>query len=155
MKAIIVAALLALAAPAAAQAQTSLWTPSSVNNNFIRGVDMTSVQKDGSRRTFWAIAVYRQRHDFAGHMVDYMLMRFQIDCAADTVSTLSLRGYVQDGTSVFSSELGGDPQPIAPESMSEGEQRTVCDQPSSGLNYGSVMQFFRWARSTGIDTWNG
>jgi hypothetical protein len=157
MKAVIISALLALAAPGAALAQNTsdLWTPSSVNDQFIRGVNMNTVRKVGTTRTFWAISVYRQRHDFAGNQIDYLLMRFEIDCAADTVKTLSLRGYLQNGISVFTTELDDEAQPIAPESMSEGEQITVCDQPASGVYHGSIGSFFRWGRSTGIANWDG
>jgi hypothetical protein len=155
MKAVIAALALSVAAAGAVQAQTGQWPPSSVNDNFIRGVNLSTVRARGNVRAFDAVSVYRERRDFAGHSVDYMLMHFEIDCAANTVRTINLHGYLADGSSVFSSKLNGDPEPIVEGSMSDGEKDTVCDEPSSEVRYPSVQEFFRWGRASGIATWNG
>lgn len=155
MKVVIAALALSLVVVGGARAQTARWTPSSVNDNFIRGVDLNSIRPKGSLRAFQALSVYRGRHDFAGHQVDYMVMGFEIDCAASTVRTLNLHGYLADGSSVFASKLNGDAEPIVAESMSAGEQNTVCEGPASDIRHATVPDFVRWGRATGIADWNG
>lgn len=98
------------------------WRLTSVNESGAIGVDMATARGENIRRV-WGAALFPETN--AGG-VDYVLMRFQIDCASETMGQTSVVAYSADGVQIDRTDLPAVPKAVVPDTGESSVLDAVC-----------------------------
>lgn len=106
----------------AGSASAGDWRLTSVNESGAVGVDMATARGENIRRV-WGTALFPETN--AGG-VDYVLMRFQIDCAAETMAQTSVAAYSAAGVQIDRFDLPTAPKAVVPDTGESSILDAVC-----------------------------
>jgi hypothetical protein len=117
---VLIAALAAMATPVTATAGD--WRLLSVGKSGAIAVDMEGVRSSGSRRTGWTALIFPMEHEG----MDYILVRYEWDCAAETSKRLTWVAYKEDGMNVGRNDTPESTVVVTPDSNEVHILNAVC-----------------------------
>ena len=112
----------ALAAVTSSPVAAGDWRLLSVGQAGALAVDMDGVRASGTRRTGWTAVIFPLETEG----MDYLLVRYEWDCSAETSKRLTWVSYKEDGTNLDRNDTPLASVAIAPDSNEVHVLNAVC-----------------------------
>lgn len=111
----------------------------SVTESIVVAVDTDSLRFNGDRRTFWMTMITVEQR---AANIAYKKVRYETDCARETVTILAVAAYNSDGQSIESNFTRQSTDPVIPGTVGDDIFRAACTETWLDEPPGMSVEFF-------------